>query len=144
MSRRSFIVSASATALTGVIAASLPAQAVNYLQSDLDYPIPTAPQVNEFNLKLELVADQSDDFMKVVWEIAIDSEFNNIINQDSVSLKQDTPQVINLVLNDVPGDVQVFYRLTCERCDAYEISELPFEQGININNLSLTRSDKKQ
>ena len=141
MSRRSFIVTASTIAIVSTMAVSNSAQAINSLLSDFDYDIPTAPKINEFNLKLELISYHNSEFMKVAWEIATDSEFTHIINQDSISLKQGPTQALNVIIHNVPENTQIFYRLKCDHCDAYEIDELPFDQGININNVSLTRTD---
>lgn len=141
MSRRSFLRSASAVVVTGLVASALPVRASSQFQPDYDYPIPTAPEVNHFNLKLQLVADQSADTMEVAWEIATDPDFQQIVNRDSIGLTQTTRQALNIILDDVPQDTEVFYRLKCTNCDAYEIYELPYDQDINISNISLKRSD---
>lgn len=141
LSRRSFLVTGSALAITSTVGSALAANSIDYLPSNFGYDIPTAPKTDEYNLKLKLVADQSTEFMKVSWEIALDSEFKNIINQDKVNLKQDIPQALNIVISEVPHDAEVFYRLSCKNCDAYEIYDLPFGQGITINNLVLRRTD---
>lgn len=141
MSRRSFLLSTSAVAATGFLGMAIPGYASTQLAFGNDQPIPADIEYKDFNLKLKLVAEQNDEFMTVSWEIATDSEFNHIINNDSVTLKQDQEQVLNIVLNNVEQDMEVFYRLSFKNCDAYEIYELPFEQGVNINNLSLMRTD---
>ncbi|MEZ9823328.1 hypothetical protein AB4238_22345 [Shewanella sp. 10N.286.45.A1] len=139
ISRRSFLISGSALVIATAVGGMTSAQASNgFIPGGND--IPKAPVINDFNLKLQLIADQNHDFMRVAWEIATDSDFEHIINQDKVSLEQTKQQALNITLHEIPLDTEIFYRLTCEHCDAYEIDELPFNQGVNINNVGLVYS----
>ncbi|MEZ9197942.1 hypothetical protein [Shewanella sp. 10N.286.54.B9] len=136
ISRRSFLISGSALVIATAVGSMTSAQASNDFISGGDHT-QKAPIINDFNLKLQLIADQNHDLMRVAWEIATDSDFEHIINQDKVSLDQTKQQALNITLHEIPQDIEIFYRLTCEHCDAYEVDELPFNQGVNINNVGL-------
>ena len=145
ITRRSFILSAATLTLTGIAGASMPIQAMNYLDTSSRYAPPIANTPKHLNIKLQLVPYINEAYQQVEWQFSTDPDFKNIINQDSVRFTQDSvnfdqdkQRFLNITLNNIPSNSRIFYRLTCKNCDAYEINDLPLDHDANnISNIGL-------
>jgi len=129
ISRRKFIVSA--TALAGVVGSGLSTVAVanEGIVADIDsptfngYPIPTAPPANHLEITQMVVPDGNQEYCRFSWEFAADEYFEKVVNADEILITGDEPEAITVSLLNVPPGKQLYVRFNTENCYSEDVPE---------------------
>lgn len=128
-SRRIFLLSSSSAVLLGS-AKAIGMSDFNHhgmiksSQNDLRFSSETSkPLTKNLTIYALIEPDFSSEHVEVHWQFSTDEQFNNIVQEDSVSFITEQQNLLSITLMQVPSGAILYYRFNCKHCSLIEQSE---------------------